>query len=39
MGLEDRLGVTLPDELTDGVETVEDIHDGVARSLGREPKG
>ena len=35
MGLEDRLRVTLADELTEKVETVEDVYDAVSRGLGR----
>ena len=39
MALEDRLAVTLSDELTEKVESVEDVYDAVAFSLGgREPR-
>ncbi len=35
MALEDRFGVTVPDEVSEGVETVEDVYDALARALGR----
>ena len=35
MGLEDRLAVTLTDEATEKVQTVEDVYEAVARGLGR----
>ncbi len=35
MALEDRFGVTVPDEISEDVETVEDVYDALARALGR----
>ncbi len=35
MALEERFGVTVPDEVSEGVETVEDVYDALAKALGR----
>ncbi len=35
IALEDRFGVTVPDEISEDVETVEDVYDALARALGR----